>query len=51
MNRFLSFVSDILLAVLGFGSDVVTVTSGTAGNAGSTAAELITLKNTRVIKI
>lgn len=33
--------SKYILALLGFGSDVITVTSGTAGNAGSTAAELI----------
>lgn len=51
MNRFLSFVSDILLAVLGFGSDVVTVTSGTAGNAGSTAAELITYMSARLLEV
>ena len=32
---------NLLFILLGFGPDVVTVTSGTAGNAGSTAAELI----------
>ena len=50
-KQFLSFLTDALFVVFGFGPDVVTVTSGTAGNAGSTAAELITLINIRVSKI
>jgi hypothetical protein len=38
MKRFFNLV----LSVLGLGADVITVTAGTAGNVGSTAAELIT---------
>lgn len=30
------------LSLVGFGADVVTVTTGTAGNAGNTAADLQT---------
>ena len=36
------FKTSWFYALLGLGADVITVTSGTAGNAGSTAAELIT---------
>lgn len=32
----------IALSLVGFGADVVTVTSGTAGNAGNVAADLQT---------
>jgi len=47
MNRF----SNLILALLGFGADVVTVTSGSAGNAGSTAAELITYMSARMLEV
>lgn len=41
----------ILLMVLGLGADVVTVTAGTAGNAGSTAAELITFMSAKLLEV
>lgn len=41
----------ILLAVFGLGADVVTVTAGTAGNAGSTAAELITFMSAKLLEV
>jgi N4-gp56 family major capsid protein len=40
-----------LLVLFGFGSDVITVTSGTVGNAGSTAAELITFMSARLLEV
>jgi len=42
---------NFVLAVLGFGADVMTVTSGTAGNAGSTAAELITYMSSKLLDV
>jgi hypothetical protein len=36
---------------LGLGADVITVTSGTAGNAGSTAAELINYMSARLLEV
>jgi hypothetical protein len=42
---------NLLFILLGFGPDVVTVTSGTAGNAGSTAAELITYMSARLLEV
>lgn len=47
MNRFLNFI----LVLLGVGADVVTVTAGTAGNAGSTAAELITFMSAKLLEV
>jgi len=47
MNRF----SNLILALLGFGADVVTVTSGSAGHAGNTAAELITYMSARMLEV
>lgn len=47
MTKFVNF----LFLFLGFGSDVITVTSGTAGNAGSTAAELITYMSARLLEV
>jgi N4-gp56 family major capsid protein len=47
MNRLFLF----LLMVLGLGADVVTVTAGTAGNAGSTAAELITFMSAKLLEV
>ena len=40
-----------ILALLGFGADVITVTSGTVGNAGNTAAELITYMSARLLEV
>lgn len=40
-----------LLAALGFAADVITVTSGTAGNAGSTAAELQTYFSLKLLEV
>lgn len=47
MTRILS----ILFALLGFGSDVITVSTGTAGNAGSTAAELTTYISAKALLV
>lgn len=41
----------ILFALLGFGSDVITVSTGTAGNAGSTAAELTTYISAKALLV
>lgn len=49
--RLFSFLLDTLFIVLGYGPDVVTVTSGSAGNAGSTAAELITYMSARLLEV
>lgn len=49
--NFLTRVLNFLFIVLGFGPDVVTVTSGSAGNAGSTAAELITYMSARLLEV
>lgn len=45
------FLLKLLSVLLGFGADVVTVTSGTAGNAGSTAAELITYMSAKLLEV
>src|SRR5581483_5729628 len=50
-KKFLSVITDLFLFVLGFGADVVTVTAGSAGNAGSTAAELITYMSARLLEV
>jgi hypothetical protein len=47
MNRLFRFLTNFVFVLFGLGPDVVTVTSGSAGNAGSTAAELITLVKLR----
>jgi N4-gp56 family major capsid protein len=47
MNRFLK----VLLVVFGFGSDVVSVTSGTVGNAGNVAASLITFLAAQLLEV
>ena len=46
MKSFLSYLTLVL-----FGSDVVTVTSGTAGNVGSVAAELITYMYAKMLEV
>lgn len=46
----MKFIS-ILFAFLGFGADVLTVTTGTAGNAGSTAAELINFMSASMLEV
>lgn len=51
INKLMSRISDALFLVLGFGPDIVTVTSGTAGNSGSTAAELITYMSARMLEV
>lgn len=40
-----------LFALLGLGTDVITVTGGTAGNAGSVAAELQTYFSLRLLEV
>ena len=45
------YFKNLLLGLLGFGADVITVTSGTAGNAGSTAAELVTFINASMLEV
>ena len=47
LNRF----SNWLIVALGLGPDVITVTSGTAGNAGSTAAELQTYFSLKLLEV
>lgn len=47
MNRLFNFV----LSLLGFGSDVVTVTAGTVGNAGNIAASLITYLSAQLLEV
>lgn len=47
IKKLFSFV----YSLLGFGTDVVTVTSGTAGNAGSVAASLITYLSARLLEV
>src|SRR5579859_4661091 len=44
-------ILNFLLIAFGFGADVISVTSGTAGNAGSTAAELITYMSARLLEV
>lgn len=46
-KSFLSFI----LVLFGLGADVVTVTSGTAGVAGSTAAELLTFMSAKLLEV
>lgn len=50
MNYVNKFV-DLLIVVFGLGADVVTVTSGSAGNAGSIAAELIPYMSARLLEV
>lgn len=39
------------LSIVGFGADVVTVTSGTVGNAGNVAADLQTYFAARLLEV
>lgn len=43
--------ASIVLSLLGFGVDVVTVTGGSAGTAGSVAAELITYMSAKTLEV
>ncbi len=45
------FSLKMLFSLLGFGADVITVTAGTAGNAGSTNAELITYMSAKALEV
>lgn len=47
----MNFLKTILLAVFGFGNDVVSVSSGTVGNAGNVAASLITFLNAQLLEV
>src|SRR5258708_36030195 len=47
----IKFLLNLFFVAFGFGPDVVTVTSGSAGNAGSTAAELITYMSARLLEV
>jgi N4-gp56 family major capsid protein len=49
--NFIKFLTNVVFVLFGFGPDVVTVTSGSAGNAGSTAAELITYMSARLLEV
>lgn len=44
-------IRNFFVALLGLGADIITVTSGTAGNAGSTAAELITYMSAKLLEV
>ena len=44
-------LTNLVFVLFGLGLDVITVTSGTAGNAGSTAAELITYMSARLLEV
>lgn len=41
----------IALSLVGFGADVVTVTTGTAGNAGNVAADLQTYFAAKLLEV
>lgn len=47
MNKLFKYIASFL----GLAADVITVTSGTAGNAGSTAAELITYMSAKLLDV
>lgn len=49
--NFLKYLTNFVFVLFGFGPDVVTVTLGSAGNAGSTAAELITYMSARLLEV
>jgi hypothetical protein len=42
---------NLFLKLLGLGADVITVTSGIVGQAGNTAAELITYMHARLLEV
>jgi hypothetical protein len=46
-NKFVKFA----LALVGFGADVVTVTTGTAGNAGNVAGDLQTYFSAKLLEV
>jgi len=47
----MKYVLSFLFAILGFGNDIVTVTTGTAGNSGSIAAELINFMSAQMLEV
>ena len=47
MNTFVKFA----LAVMGFGADVVTITTGTVGTAGNVAADLQTYFSAKLLEV
>jgi N4-gp56 family major capsid protein len=49
--KFLSILRNAFSIALGLGADVITVTSGTVGLAGNTAAELITFMSARLLEV
>jgi len=51
MNSFIRLLTNAVFVLFGLGPDVVTVSLGTAGNAGSTAAELITYMSARLLEV
>lgn len=44
-------IRNFFKSILGLGADVVTVTTGTVGNAGNTVAELITYMSARLLEV
>lgn len=49
--KYLSFVFTGLLIALGFGADVISVTTGTAGNAGALSAELVNFLSAQMLDV
>jgi N4-gp56 family major capsid protein len=47
----MSFIKNIVFVLAGFGLDIVTVTSGTAGNVGSVAADLQTYFAAKMLEV
>jgi hypothetical protein len=51
MRNIIKHLTNLVFVLFGLGPDVVTVSLGTAGNAGSTAAELITYMSARLLEV
>lgn len=49
--KYLSYIFTGLLIALGFGADVISVTTGTAGNAGALSAELVNFLSAQMLDV